>query len=357
MQFWKKNRGKKRFSSLMLFIPHAFKRYTVTSACIVLAVVVAMGSLFTGASTIQLLKKSEKKAPGKYVEYYVTLYPPASDKVQEEKWINGVTTLLRQNTFECYPWRYRGVAAIDALTPLDRKSVVRTIKTLLQKKGFINGGLKMESGNINQRTDTFDIVFESDDNASSGKRAWSAAVEKLLLQKGYFASADYDMHNPAALYVRYPPFREARSIIETIKKNGLKSPSAFSIYDNTSADEVLLSIADANNAVLLSGFVPLKKYSPEIHPDSSLFTIEIVTPEGNTSVVKVTAHPFAGFSVRFPQDFTPQQQSGVTKGIYHVKYSVNDRKAYSAKFEVDERHRVIRGHDKESKRVFYSRVD
>jgi len=359
MQFWKKNRGKKRISSLMLFIPYAFKRYTVTSVFIVLAVVMALGTLFKGSSTIQLLKKSEKKEPvayREYVEYYINIYRQESDKAQEDKWIYEVTTLLRQNTFECYPWRYRGMAAIDALTTLDRKSAIRTIKKLLQKKGFINGGLTMESGNINRRTDTFDIVFESDDGASSGKRAWSAAVEKLLLQKGYFASADYEMHNPAALSVRYPPFREARSIIEAIKENGLKSPSAFSVYENNPPDDVVLTITGSDAGVLLSGFVPLKKYNPEIHRDSSLFTIEIITPEGNTSVVKVTAHPFAGFRVRFPQDFSTQN-SGIVKGVYQVRCFLNDRKAYSTKFELNKRNKIIRENDKESQRVFSSRVD
>jgi hypothetical protein len=338
----------------MLFIPYAFQRYTITSVFIVFAVVIAMVNMFTGSSTIQLLKNDERREP---VEYYVTLYPPASDKVQEDIWINKVTTLLRHNTFECYPWRYRGMAVIDVLTPLDRKSAVRTIKALIQKKGLSNGDLKIESGNITRRADAYDIVFESDNNASPLIRTWSGEVENLLREKGYFASATYGQYTPAARYVRYPPFREARAIIDAIRKNGLKSPSAFSVYDTIPADDVLLSIAGADDAVLLSGFVPLEKYRPEIHRDSSLFTIEIIDPRGNTGNVKVTAHPFAGFRVRFPRDFTPQQQSGITKGIYQVKYAVNDRKAYSAKFEVDERNRVIRGHDKESQRVFYSRVD
>jgi hypothetical protein len=354
MQFWKKNRGNSRISSLMLFIPYAFQRYTITSAFIVFAVVMAVVNMFTGSSTIQLLKNDERREP---VEYYVTLYPPTSDKAQEDLWIDKVTTLLRHNSFECYSWRYRGMAVIDVLTPLDRKSAVRTITALIQKKGLSNGDLKIESGNIARRTDAYDIVFASDKTASPLKRTWSGEVENLLREKGYFASAKYGQYTPAARNVRYPPFREARSIIEAIRKNGLKSPSAFSVYENSPADDVVLSIAGADDAVLLSGFVPLEKYHPEIYRDSSLFAIEIIAPEGTASVVKVTAHPFAGFSVRFPQDFTPQQQSGVTNGIYQVKYSVNDRKAYSAKFEVDERNRVIREHDKESQKVFYSRVE
>jgi hypothetical protein len=353
MQFWKKNRGKKKVASFMLFVPYAFRRYTVTSLFIVLAVAMTIVNLFTGSSTIQLLKESEKKEP---VEYYVTLYPPASDKVHEDTWIYEVTTLLRQNTFECYPWRYRGMAAIDVLTPLDRKSAVHTIKTLIQKKGFANGDVKIESGNITRRTDTYDIEFESDDNASSEKQAWSAEIEKLLLQKGYFASADYGRHNPAALYVRYPPFREARSIIEAIKKNGLKSPAAFSLYENNPSHDVQLTIAGADNAVLLSGHVPLKKYNPALHRDSSLFAIEIVNPEGDASVVKVTAHPFAGFKVRFPQDFTPQY-SGVSKGMYQVICYLNEKKAFSSQFEVDKHNKVIWEHDQALQKVFYSRVN
>jgi hypothetical protein len=353
MQFWKKNKGKKKISSFMLFIPYAVKRYTITSFFVVFAAAMTVVTLFTGSSTVQLLKQTEKKEA---VEYYVTFSPPVSDKAHEDIWIHEVTTLLRLNAFECYPWVYRGRAAVDVLTTLERKSAVRTIKTLLQKKGFIDGGIKMESGNITRRTDTYDIEFESADNAFSGKQAWSTAVEKLLLEKGYFASADYNLHNPAALYVRYPPFREAYSIIELMKKNGLKSPAAFSLYENNPSHDVQLTITGADNAVVLSGHVPLKRYNPALHRDRSRFTVEMVNPAGNTSVVKVTAHPFAGFRVRFPQDFTPQN-SGVPIGMYRVNCYLNDKKAISAQFEVDKLGKVIRGNEKESQRVFYSRVD
>jgi hypothetical protein len=353
MQFWKENRGKKKIISFMLFIPYAFKRYAITSIFIVLAVAMTIVTLFTGSSTIQLLKERQKKEP---VGYHVTLYPPASDNVHEDVWIHEVTTLLRLNSFECYSWRYRGMAAIDVLTLIDGTSALGTIKTLLQKKGFIHSDVNIESGNINRRTDAYDIVFELDEKASSVKRVWSAEVEKLLREKGYFASAEHGQYTPAVLYVRYPPFREARSIIEVIKKNGLKSPSAFSLYENSPEDDVLLTITGADNAVLLSGFVPLKKYNPEIHRDSALFAIEIVNPEGNTSVVKVTTHPFAGFRVRFPQDFTPQN-SGLSKGIYQAICYLNDKKVFSAQFEVDKHGKVIWEHDQSSQRVFYSRVD
>jgi len=116
----------------MLFIPFAFKRYAITSIFIVLAVAMTIVTLFTGSSTIQLLKNSEKKEP---VEYQVTLYPPTSDKVHENLWIDEVTTLLRQNRFENYSWIYKGRTVIDVLTLFDRKADVRKIKTLLQKKG------------------------------------------------------------------------------------------------------------------------------------------------------------------------------------------------------------------------------
>jgi hypothetical protein len=353
MPFWKENSGKKRITSIILFIPYAFKRYTITSIFIVLAAAMTIVTLFTGSLTIQLLKKSEKKEP---IEYYIILYPPASDKAQKDIWIHEVTALLRQNKFECYSWKYRGMAAIDVLTSLERKSAVRRIKTLLREKGFVNDDVKIESGNNSRRSDTYDIVFESDENKSSLKRTWSAEVENFLRGNGYFASAEYSQFTPAALYVRYPPFREAHSIIEAMRKNGLKTPSAFSLYENTPADEVLLTITGADNSVLLSGFVPLKKYNPEIHRDNSLFAIEIVSPQGNTGVVRVTAHPFAGFRVRFPRDFTPTS-SGVSKGIYQVQCSLNDRKLFSVQFEVDNHNKIIWEHNRESQRVFYSRVD
>jgi hypothetical protein len=353
MQFWKENKRGKKIHSFMLFIPFAFKRYAITSIFIVLAVAMTIVTLFTGPSTIQLLKNSEKKEP---VEYQVSLYPPASDKVHENLWIDEVTTLLRQNRFENYSWIYKGRRVIDVLTLFYWKADVRKIKTLLQKKGLLEGDVNIEPRKIAHRLDTYDIEFELDEKASSVKEAWSNEVENLLLEKGYFASADYGQHNPAALNVGYPPFREAYSIIELIKKNGLKSPSAFSLYENNPADDVLLTIRGADNAVLLSGFVPLKKYNPEIHPDSSLFNLEIVNPEGNTSVVKVTAHPFAGFRVRFPQDFTPQNNR-LSKGLYQVRCYLNDQKASDTQFVMDNNNTVIWHHNKESQRVFYSRVD
>lgn len=348
---------KEKIISIIMFIPFAFRRYKITSVFSVLAIVLTIFTLFSGSSTIQLLKRSEKK---KHVEYQITIYPPNLDKIHEDLWIDGVKALLRQNKFECYSWMYKGRTVIDVLNLFAGKVNVHIIETILQQKGFLKDNMKIESNKIADRFDTYDIEFELDDKASFEKRAWSIDIERLLLGKGYFTVAD-GYHNPVALNVSYPPFKAAYDIINLIKEKGLKTPSVFSIYSNdppdgSSEDDLLLSVEGSNNSIKISGFVPLKKYNPQFHHDNLTVTVNIVNSKGYVSIAKVTTHPVTGFKLRYPQDFMPPNDN-LLKGVYQLKCYMNDQKAFDTKFELDKRNNVIWHHNKESQRVFYSKLD
>ena len=339
-----------------MFIPFAFRRYKITSILSVFVIAMTLFALFSGSSNIQLLKKKENKKP---VEYQITIYPPNSVEINEDFWIGEVKALLRQNKFECYSWIYKGKTVIDVVNLFAGKADIHLIETILQKKGFLKDDVKIELNIIANRFDTYDIEFESDDKSSSGQQAWSIDVEKLLLEKGYFASTD-GYHNPVALNINYPPFREAYTMIGFIKEKGLKGPSAFSIYENYppdgSADDLLLSLEGSKDSIKISAFVPIKKYDPQFHHDNSTFTINIVNTEGNVSVAKVRAHPFAGFKLQYPQDFMTPNNS-LLKGGYQLRCFINDQKAFDTKFELDNKNNVIWHQNKKPQRVFYSKVE
>jgi len=347
---------KKKITQIIMFIPFAFRRYKITSILSVFAIGMTLLGLYSGSSNIQLLMKKEKKNP---VEYQITIYPPNSVENNNDFWISEVKALLRQNKVESYSWIYKERTVIDVVNLFAGKADIHLIETILQKKGFLKDDVKIDLNTTENRFDTYDIEFELDDKSSSGKRAWSTDVEKLLLEKGYFASTD-GCHNPVALNVNYPPFREAYTMIGFIKEKGLKGPSAFSIYKNCppdgSAEDLFLDLEGSKDSIKISGFVPLKKYDPQFHHDNSTFTVNIVNPEGNVGVAKVTAHPVNGFILQYPQDFMPPNNS-LLKGGYQLKCSINDQKAFDTKFELDKKNNVIWPQNKKPQRVFYSKVE
>ena len=340
--------------SIITFIPFAFRRYRLTSVLSVIAAIMALCILFTEFSDLLISKKKGQKKPS---EYQITIYPPNADRVQADIWVRRANALLRQNRFESYSWTYQGRSVIDILNLFDRKSDRRTIETILKKEGLWDNAVKVTANSIGGRLDTYTIEFEPGDTASPGKQAWISSVEQLLSEIGYCTLTDHRYHNPVALNVGYPPFREAQKIIESIKEKGLEIPSAFSVYENDPGtgftDNLLhLHIEGSQHSVRVSGYLPLKRYTPELYHGNVSFTVSVTDPEGMARVAKVTTHPVTGFSLQYPEDFTPQRD-GLSRGIYQVSYSINDKKVADTKFELDKEHTVIRLNDKEPQRVFY----
>jgi hypothetical protein len=339
---------------IITFIPFAFRRYRITSVLSVIAVIMALYILFTEFSDLLIAKKKGQKKPS---EYQITIYPTNTDRVQADMWVRRANAFLRQKGFESYSWNYQGRSVIDILNLFDRKSDRRTIETILQKEGLWDNGVKVTANSIAGRLDTYTIEFEPGETASPGKQVWISSVEQLLSDKGYCTLADHGYHNPVVLNVGYPPFREAQKLIELIKEKGLDIPSAFSIYENDTGvgvtDNLLhLHIEGSERSVRVSGYLPLKRYTPELYHGNVTFTVSVTDPEGMARVAKVTTHPVTGFTLQYPEDFTPQKD-GLSRGIYQVSCFMNDKKVTDTKFELDKEHTVIRLNDKEPQRVFY----
>jgi hypothetical protein len=323
-----------------------------------MSILMAFFMLYADISGMRSVKKKGKAT---LPEYQATLSAPVRNSINQDAWIDAVHDILKQNNFESYIWLHRGKKVIDILSLHDRNADILRIEEALLKNGVLKSDIKIDVQKIAKRFDTYTIEFESPYHEISARCAWNEKVDRLLSGKEYCLPQEYDCNrNPAVLDVAYPPFREAAALIAHIQESGLQKPSFYTVYahyrqDRTDGD-FMYSVATFRNSIQISGFVPVMKYSPEIHHEGSVLTVTMVDPAGKTSSSRIITHPVRGFVVNYPKDFMPEHDT-VIPGAYKVFCSLNGEKAFETGFELTDTYTVRGNHIYEPEKVFYTRVE